>query len=475
MAGVKYVKKLIAFFVSLIILVISVSAPISALAAGTPKQYGMYQVNEKVYADSYMLINLDDSSFPIIAEKNMKKKKYPASLTKIVTAIVTINNVKDLSAKTKVSKAALLALAGTGAQVAGLEAGEEISIEELLYLTMVHSACDACQVLGEYVGGTVENFVSMMNDWAKSIGCENTNFVNPDGLHDDNHYTTAADMAKITLEALKNETFTTIASTKSINYKKFTFIHTNYMLDRFHVTYYYEYAEGIKTGSTTEAGYCVIVKASKDGYNYLAVVMDSPIKKIDGIDTKCSFIDAKTLFNWAFDSLKYSTVIRKNDIVTEIPVNNGKDADTIQLVAKQDITTLVPSSLDSSAVIIKPIEPPESLDAPISKGDDICEANIIYANRVIAKAPLVAAKTVELSTFLKVFNGIKSFLSNRFVLAAVLVLIIVVIVYIAFYAKKLKAEKKRIAAKRRRQRELDDELNGYSKNDDYLEPPKRFR
>ena len=463
-------KKLIAFFMTFCILIISVAAPINAFAEDNPvQQDAMYDVNEKVYADAYMLINLDDASFPVIAEKNKNKKKYPASLTKIVTAIVTINNVKDLSAKTKVSKAALLALANTGAQVAGLEEGEELSIEELLYLTMIHSACDACQVLGEYVGGTVDNFVTMMNDWAKSIGCENTNFVNPDGLHDDNHYTTAADMALITLEALKNETFVKISTTQSMQYKKYTFIHTNYMLDRFHVTYYYEYAEGIKTGSTTEAGYCVITKASKDGYNYLAVVMDSPIKKLKGIDTKCSFIDAKTLFDWAFDSLKYSTVIRKNDLVTEIPVNNGKDADSIGLVAKEDITTLVPSSLDSSAVIVKPIDPPESLNAPITKGDAVCKAEIIYANKVIARANLVASKTVELSTFLKIFNGIKSFFGNKIVFALILLLIAGAIVYIAYFAVKLKKEKERIAEKKRRQRELDEQMN----RDDYLPPPRR--
>ena len=469
-------KKLLAFFLSFNILIISVCAPLSAFAKNDAlANEAMYEVNETVYADAYMLINLDDSSFPVIAEKNKDKKMYPASLTKIVTAMVTLNNVSDLSAKTKVSKAAILALAGTGAQVAGLEVGEEIDIETLLYLTMVHSACDACQVLGEYVGTTVDNFVSMMNDWVKSLGCENTNFVNPDGLHDENHYTTAADMALITLEALKNEKFVQISTTKSMNYKKFTFIHTNYMLDKFHVTYYYEYAQGIKTGSTTEAGYCVITKASKDGYNYLAVVMGSPIKKLDGIDTKCSFIDAATLFDWAFDSLKYSTIIRKNEIITEIPVNDGKDADTVQLVAKDDITTLVPSSLDSSAVIVKPIEAPESIDAPVTKGDEICKAEIIYANKVIARTTLVAAKTVELSTFLKIFNSIKKFFGNKFVLILLLVLIVLAAAYIVFYANKLKKEKKRIAEKRRRQRELDDELNGYSKDEDYLPPPKKFK
>ena len=106
----------------------------------------------------------------------------------------------------------------------------------------------------------------------------------------DEHYTTAQDMATITLEALKNETFTKIADTKTYEYNDTTFIHTNFMMDKFHVSYYYEYAKGIKTGSTSQAGYCVITRASKDGYNYLAVVMGAPIEFIDGYNRKCSFV-----------------------------------------------------------------------------------------------------------------------------------------------------------------------------------------
>ena len=432
----------------------------------------MYKVSSKVYADAYMLINLDDASFPVIAAKNKDKKKYPASLTKIVTAIVTINNVKDLQAKTVVSKEAILALSGTGAQVAGLKPGEELTIETLLYLTMVHSACDACQVLAEYVAGSVEQFVAMMNDWAKSVGCTNTNFVNPDGLHDDNHYTTAQDMALITLAAIQNETFNQIACTKTYDYGKYTFIHTNFMLDKFHVTYYYPYAEGIKTGSTTEAGYCVITKAAKDGYNYLAVVMDAPIKKLKGYDTKCSFIDAASLFDWAFDSLKYATVIRQNDLVSEVAVNDGKDADTVQLVAEKDVTTLVPTALDASAVMMKPIDQRESLDAPITKGEKICTAEIIYAGQVIAKTNLVAAKTVELSTFLKIINALKKFFTNKIVIAVIVLAILLLILYVVMFIMRLKKDKKRIAEKRRRQRELDEQLGNYG-GTDYIPPPKR--
>lgn len=459
-------KKLLSVFMSIVIISLTVfCVPFTAKAA-------TYTPNVKIYADAYMLISLDDDSHPVVAEKNADKRKYPASLTKIVTTMVTLNKVQNLSQTTTVSKSAIEALYGTGAQVAGLKIGQTITIEELLYLTMVHSACDACQVLAEFVSGSVPAFVEEMNNWVKSLGCRDTNFVNPDGLHDPNHYTTPSDMAKITLAAMKNEIFNKISSTQQYKFGKLNFIHTNYMLDKFHVTYYYPYAQGIKTGSTEQAGYCVITKASKGGYNYLAIVMDSPIEVLDGIKTKCSFIDAKSLFDWAFDSLKYTTVVRKNDIAYELPVNNGKDADTVQLVVKDDVTTIVPSTLDPSNVIIEPVDPPESLDAPVTKDDFVCKANIIFGEKTIVTVDLVAAKTVELSTFLKILNALKKFFTNKIVLAVLGVIVLLAILYIVTFVRRLRRDKERVAKRRREQEELDKQLYG---DDDYLPPPRPRR
>lgn len=459
-------KKLLSVFMSIVIISLTVfCVPFTAKAA-------TYTPNVKIYADAYMLISLDDDSHPVVAEKNADKRKYPASLTKIVTTMVTLNKVQNLSQTTTVSKSAIEALYGTGAQVAGLKIGQTITIEELLYLTMVHSACDACQVLAEFVSGSVPAFVEEMNNWVKSLGCKDTNFVNSDGLHDPNHYTTPSDMAKITLAAMKNEIFNKISSTQQYKFGKLNFIHTNYMLDKFHVTYYYPYAQGIKTGSTEQAGYCVITKASKGGYNYLAIVMDSPIEVLDGIKTKCSFIDAKSLFDWAFDSLKYTTVVRKNDIAYELPVNNGKDADTVQLVVKDDVTTLVPSTLDPSNVIIEPVDPPESLDAPVTKDDFVCKANIIFGEKTIVTVDLVAAKTVELSTFLKILNALKKFFTNKIVLAVFGVIFLLAILYIVTFVRRLRRDKERVAKRRREQEELDKQLYG---DDDYLPPPRPRR
>lgn len=414
-----------------------------------------------------MLINLDDDSYPVVAQKNIDERLYPASLTKIVTAMVTLENVKDVSVKTKMSQAAYDASVGTGAQVAGITVGEELSVDTLLYLTMVHSACDACEVLAEFVGGTKENFVKMMNDWVKKVGCNDTNFTNPSGLHDDNHYTTARDMSKITLAALKNANFVKYSTTTEYEYKGYTLPHTNLMLHPGYVTYYYEYAQGIKTGSTEQAEYNVIVKASKDGYNYLAIVMKSPQQKIKNQSylTKCSFVDAKSLFEWAFDSLKYTTIVAKDEVIGEVSVENGKDADTVALVAAKDTNVIVPVGLDKSAVIIEIQENPSSLQAPVTKGQKVCSANIIYGDEVIASVPLVAAKTVELSTFLKVINAIKAFFGLTVVKVILVIAFLAIVLYVYIFFKSLNKKKK---VEKRRQSRRDSRLGP-----DDLEPPKR--
>ena len=414
-----------------------------------------------------MLINLDDDSYPVVAQKNIDERLYPASLTKIVTAMVTLENVKDVSVKTKMSQAAYDASVGTGAQVAGITVGEELSVDTLLYLTMVHSACDACEVLAEFVGGSKENFVKMMNDWVKKVGCNDTNFTNPSGLHDDNHYTTARDMSKITLAALKNADFVKYSTTTEYEYKGYTLPHTNLMLHPGYVTYYYEYAQGIKTGSTEQAEYNVIVKASKDGYNYLAIVMKSPQQKIKNQSylTKCSFVDAKSLFEWAFDSLKYTTIVAKDEVIGEVSVENGKDADTVALVAANDTNVIVPVGLDKSAVIIEIQEKPSSLQAPVTKGQKVCSANIIYGDEVIASVPLVAAKTVELSTFLKVINAIKAFFGLTVVKVILVIAFLAIALYVYIFFKSINKKKK---VEKRRQARRDSHSGP-----DNLEPPKR--
>lgn len=456
--GVKSMKKTIRVIFSLITIITILLSSFSAYGA-------VYAPDVELYSEAYMLVNLDDSSFPVVAQKNQDKRMYPASLTKIVTAMVAINKVEDLTLTTSVSKEAYNILLGTGAQVADLKIGNVLTIEQLLYLTLVHSACDATEVLAEYVGGSRENFVSMMNEYSASLGCTGTNFVNPDGLHDENQYTTAADMVKITLDAMKNDTFMKMATTTQYEYNGTVFYHTNLMLNAGYLSYYYEYAQGIKTGSTEEAGYCVVTKASKDGYNYLAVVMGAPVIDYnnDGYVEKCSFIDAASLFKWAFNTLKYSTVFEENEIVSEVAVKNGKGVDTVQLVADKKTNAIVMSSFDKSTIIVETVDKPAEISAPVKKGDVICKAKVIFGGEIITQVDLVAAEDVELSTFLTIINALKGFFSLTVVKIVIATVILFAVVYVFLVFNNTKKGK----AKRKKR---DDTY--HDENDtDYLPPP----
>lgn len=160
----------------------------------------------------------------------------------------------------------------------GIKPGEEISMLNLLYCMMIHSGNDAANVVAEHIGGSIPNFVNMMNEFVAKVGCTDTHFVNPHGLDTDGHYTTADDMAKIVKYALKLPKFEEISNTarytmpQSNLRERQTLRTTNELLLK-DSSHYYEYASGIKTGTTTKAGRCVVSTASKNGYRYLGIVM----------------------------------------------------------------------------------------------------------------------------------------------------------------------------------------------------------
>lgn len=467
-------KKTIRVFLSVLISAVILLSSFTAFGAA-------YKPDIKLYSEAYLLVNLDDDSYPVVAEKNADKHMYPASLTKIVTAMVTLNKIQDIGMVTTMSQEAYDNLLGTGAQVAGIEVGDTLSVEQLLYLTLVHSACDATEILAEYVAGSRDKFVAMMNEYAASLGCKDTNFTNPDGLPDKNQYTTANDLLKITLDALKNDTFVKISTTKQYEYNGMMYYHTNLMLQPGYLSYYYPYAEGIKTGSTTDAGYCVITKASKDGYNYLAVVLGAPVLDYnkDGYDEKCSFIDAASLFKWAFNSLKFSTIFEEGEIVSEVAVKNGKKADTVQLVADKKTNAIVKSSFDKSTAIIEVVDKPEEITAPVRKGDAVCKANVIFGDETVATVDLVAAEDVELSTFLSIINSIKGFFSLTIVKIILIAAVLFAVIYIMLVVNNVKKKKGKRNSQvsesqnrnSRQGRNYDSRRSNNYDHDDYIPPP----
>lgn len=234
---------------------------------------------DQLWASSAVLMTQDKGE--VIFEKDPDSVRYPASMTKILTVLLGIMFVDDLNETVTVSETAVNV--PDDSSTMHLKPGEEIRFIDVLYGTMLVSANDGANVIAEVVSGDIDRFVQLMNDTAASLGCRNTHFVNPHGYHDDNHYSSARDMAVISREAMKNETFREIARTVTYqlprtNMQRARTITTksDYMLPSTEDSenkYFYEFATGIKTGSHSQSGWCFAGSASKDGVDLISVVM----------------------------------------------------------------------------------------------------------------------------------------------------------------------------------------------------------
>ena len=275
-------KKLIIFICSLIIILMSLVIPASAQNYIESVEKEVATLNCQVD----LLISLDDGS--VIVARNADKPVAPASLTKIMTALVVLENTPDLNSMMTVSQAAIDSIAGTGSSTSGLKAGEQMSIYNMHCCLLVPSGNDAAAALAIEYGGTIDGFVQMMNDKAAELGCQSTNFDNPHGLDSATHKTTANDLALMALAALEYPAFETIVAQKTYQLpetnmnKERQLVNTNFLINSAYVSYYNKNVKGIKTGSTDDAGRCLISYASKDGYNYLAVAMGGDYRDSDG-------------------------------------------------------------------------------------------------------------------------------------------------------------------------------------------------
>lgn len=284
-----------------------------------------YSNDVKTLSDSILLVNMDTGQ--VVFEKDPDSKRYPASTTKIMTYIIAVENIDDLeNTRIPIKQEVLDTLDGTGSSLANLEShvGESMSAIDLFYSMMVPSGNDASVVIADYIGGgSIDKFVDMMNKKAEELGCENTHFENPDGLHHDNHYTTARDLYKITTYALTLPKFAQITNTTTYYCEgdDYPLITTNYMIDQNRGgEYYYMYANGIKTGTTDEAGRCLVTTATADGYSYMAILLHAPYHE-DGYD------ESDLTYGKVFADCKVSNSSSGNSALYKVDSNDDYDID----------------------------------------------------------------------------------------------------------------------------------------------------
>ena len=425
-------KKVLIFIFCMILIVSAVPATVAEAS------YNRELKTVGHYADVVLVVSLDDGS--VIFDLNANMPTPPASLTKIITATLVLQKCKDLNKIVTVPEYTIRLLDNTNSSNAAIKPGEKMSVRNLLYCLLVKSANDAANVLADYTAGSIDGFVKMMNAYVKGLGCKNTHFVNAHGLDADGQLTTANDMSKIVKAALKIPVFVQITSTlkytvpKTNLSAKRVLISTVSLMNKGIPDYYYPYATGIKTGSTTAAGRCVISRASKDGYSYLAVIMRAPFKDIDkdGVDENCAFIDCKNVFKWTFENIKLRTVVQPAQIVSEVPVKLSWNVDHVQLVPEKEVLALVPSGINAGSVLVQVIRNslPASISAPVKKGQVIGEARVLYAGTEITRFKLVAnedigrsailfagsmVKAAASTTLFKIFIGLLIFIASAYI------------------------------------------------------------
>lgn len=402
----------------------------------------------ELYSDCILLMSSDNGE--VIFEKNAGKQTAPASLTKVVTAIVVLENCADLNTIVTVPESCIKELDGTGSSLGGLQAGEQYRVYDLLCCLLIKSANEAATTLADFIsGGDRAKFIEMMNQTAQELGCINSHFVNPHGLDDEDQYVTANDMATFILRAMEFPAFAeivgmstyTLPATNLQDERKL--YSTNYMLNSAYKDYYCKYVKGGKTGSTSGAGRCFVSVASNDGYNYVAVALDSPFYDVDndGVNENGAFLDCKEMYEWAFKNIELVAIADTARIVGQVPVRYAKSLDYVTLSPAETVYSLVPSGTESSSLLVEPIDGtmPEYVTAPVKKGDIICRANVMYAGKVIKEIDLVANTDAKMSIFAFIGSIAKSLFSSWIFRIIAIAVVIILIILLLLRRRKDKA------------------------------------
>lgn len=410
--------KKFALFTSIILLFSVIGASLPSFAAFSP--------NFDVYSEGVYMVNTDTDI--VLMSKNADKKMYPASTTKIMTCLVSLANIKDFNAIVKVPYDCFNEFNEDNPNFIGPSGGgidplqDNLTYNDVLYSMMIASACESANILAYNVGGgSIANFVQMMNDTAAQIGCKNTHFSNPHGLFAEDNYSTPYDMYLITKYAMDHyPAFMKICNTYSYdmpanksNPSGYTLTHTNKMMQSTS-SYYYEGVSGIKTGSIDKYYYktedgswswnnyeygsrALVTSAQRNGYTYLIVTMGAPYCNDDGTATETlyNFTDHINLYNWAFDEFEYTLVIGKNQQIMQADVEKGYESDRVGIVATEDYYTLLPKSLDISTIQqIKPTLKP--IEAPVQKGMLVGKLELKLNGETLTKLKLVTERGIEL-------------------------------------------------------------------------------
>ncbi len=474
----KMKKKLTALTAVLLVSLLSFST------LATPTQvHAAFKSEYEPHCDTVYMMNMDTGT--VVFEKNPDKKKLPASLTKMMTCIIAYERADSLDEMVVVDSRAVRFVnynkEGATGVWTNIKVNERFTLRDLIYEALVASENCAAEAIGYYISkqyygsDTNEEFIQFMNDRAAEIGCTNTKFKCASGLTTDfeNHYSTAHDMALIANHLMSIPELADIAYTphsygikptnKDDNIK--WVVSTNLLIREGEkgadgTDYFYQYCEGVKTGYLIKSGHCFASYAKKtvngSTYRYICVLLDdgAPSAK----DKNLAFVDAKNLFEWAFNNLYIAQIYNTNEPIEEIPLKLAWNKDSIVTVPQDNFSTILPKGVESTSVIRKIERTSDVVSAPVRKGDRLGKATLYYDGEYIGEIALVANESVERSTLLYILDSINSLFSSTLFRIFLILAILGVVAYIGYsYSRKqrmnsLKRNVSRRKATRRRYR-----------------------
>lgn len=366
------------------------------------KEEKQKKAEKPTLADGEAGVLVDAASGRILLEFDADKKMYPASTTKIMTALLAIEAIER--GETSMDKmvtitADMLENADPDGSNIALKEGEIISLDSLLKGLIIPSGNDAACAIATHISGDIPTFVEKMNARAAELGAENTHFENPHGLHSSEHYTTASDMAKISVAAMKLDKFRNIADIAHIKIPPTNmteteryYINTNGLLSTMRYTnFFLKGSIGIKTGYTSDAGNCLVSAASRNGVELIGVLFG-------GENAERSHNGSRDMLEWGFDEFVSVPAISGKAMVSEVKVKQGRKTDSLTLAAKETVNVVLPKGASTDKLEIVP-RVPEAVYAPISVGTEIGEVSVMLDGIEIGRGKLVSTLDIERSIF----------------------------------------------------------------------------
>lgn len=312
-----------------------------------------------------------------VFEKDADAKRFPASTTKIMTALLLLERTRP----SEVIFAPEDVETVTGSSL-HLKPFEAVTAHDLLFALMVRSANDGAYAIARHVSGSVEKFAELMNEKAKALGCTNTHFTNPHGLHDDLHYTTARDLIRIAREAWKRDEFRVAAGTTKYEVSRTLNLEDTVLISRNRALRSDPPSEGIKTGFTRPAGQCFVGSATREGLQFLTVVLGS----------EDWYGDHQAMIEWAFANFELQEVVKKGDAAASVRVQGGVE-EQIELLYSESVKAPVPKGASPTELVASSV--PQAIKAPIGKDQAVGTVRVTNGSTWSQELPLIAAHEVR--------------------------------------------------------------------------------